>query len=242
MRLANAFTGLLAKKAVEAGLQKTRPYIKTSLSPGSGVVTEYLAHSGVQPYLDQLGFSLTGYGCMTCIGNSGELPESVATAIQEGDLVAASVLSGNRNFEARIHPLTRASYLASPPLVVAYALAGSVLIDFETEPLGVGSAGQPVFLRDIWPSQEEIQQCIVENVMPEMFSSAYGKIKVGGAAVSFLTLCAVQGGVDRIICSGLVSLQKLLHFCLSLPWSCKSRCLDAKLCFCGVFYARNRIF
>lgn len=171
--------GLLAKKAVEAGLQKTRPYIKTSLSPGSGVVTEYLAHSGVQPYLDQLGFSLTGYGCMTCIGNSGELPESVATAIQEGDLVAASVLSGNRNFEARIHPLTRASYLASPPLVVAYALAGSVLIDFETEPLGVGSAGQPVFLRDIWPSQEEIQQCIVENVMPEMFSSAYGKIKNG---------------------------------------------------------------
>lgn len=170
--------GLLAKKAVEAGLQ-TRPYIKTSLSPGSGVVTDYLVHSGVQPFLDQLGFSLVGYGCMTCIGNSGELPEAVAAAIQSEDLVAASVLSGNRNFEARIHPLTRASYLASPPLVVAYALAGTVLIDFETQPLGVNREGKQVFLRDIWPTPEEVQACIESHVMPEMFSSAYGKIKDG---------------------------------------------------------------
>lgn len=127
--------GMLAKNAIEKGL-KTLPYIKTSLSPGSGVVTAYFEASGVNKYLDQLGFTTAGYGCMTCIGNSGDLPDSITNAVNAGDLVVASVLSGNRNFEGRVHPLTRANYLASPPLVVAYALAGTVDIDFETEPIG----------------------------------------------------------------------------------------------------------
>ncbi|XP_014387655.1 PREDICTED: cytoplasmic aconitate hydratase [Myotis brandtii] len=127
--------GLLAKKAVDAGLT-VKPYIKTSLSPGSGVVTYYLRESGVMPYLSQLGFDVVGYGCMTCIGNSGPLPEPVVEAITQGDLVAVGVLSGNRNFEGRVHPNTRANYLASPPLVIAYAIAGTIKIDFEKEPLG----------------------------------------------------------------------------------------------------------
>ena len=144
--------GMLARNAVKLGLT-TPSYMKTSLSPGSGVVTSYLNSSGVSEYLDKLGFSTAGYGCMTCIGNSGEIPDEVTNAINAEDLVVAAVLSGNRNFEGRVHPMTRANYLASPPLVVAYALAGTVDIDFETQPIGKSSEGQDVFLKDIWPSR-----------------------------------------------------------------------------------------
>ncbi|KAM9989592.1 hypothetical protein ACTFIY_005627 [Dictyostelium cf. discoideum] len=171
--------GLLAKNAVEHGLE-VAPYIKTSLSPGSGVVTEYFSHSGLQEPLNKLGFDLTGYGCMTCIGNSGELAEPLAEAITKEDLVVAGVLSGNRNFEGRIHPLLRANYLASPPLVVAYALAGTVDIDFETTPLGVSKkTGQPVFLRDIWPSKDLIQQTIKSSVLPDMYERVYSNVNDG---------------------------------------------------------------
>lgn len=148
--------GMLAKAAVEKGLS-TLPYIKKSLSPGSGVVTKYMELSGMNEFLDKLGFTTAGYGCMTCIGNSGELPKELDAAIVSGDLVVASVLSGNRNFEGRVHPLTRANYLASPPLVVAYCLAGRCDIDFETEPIGKGSDGNDVFLRDIWPSRDAVE-------------------------------------------------------------------------------------
>ncbi|KAG8595286.1 hypothetical protein GDO81_001480 [Engystomops pustulosus] len=168
--------GLLAKNAVEAGLT-VKPYIKTSLSPGSGVVTYYLRDSGVMPYLSKLGFDVVGYGCMTCIGNSGPLPESVVEAIVQGDLVAVGVLSGNRNFEGRVHPNTRANYLASPPLVIAYAIAGTIRIDFETEPLGVNAEGKPVFLRDIWPTRDEIQAVERKYVIPGMFKEVYEKIE-----------------------------------------------------------------
>ncbi|XP_064595857.1 cytoplasmic aconitate hydratase-like [Liolophura sinensis] len=170
--------GLLAKKAVESGL-KVKPYIKTSLSPGSGVVTYYLRESGVTPFLEKLGFDIVGYGCMTCIGNSGPLPEPVADAIEKEDLIATGVLSGNRNFEGRIHPLTRANYLASPPLVIAYALAGTIRIDFETEPLGTNNDGKPIFLRDIWPSREEIQKVERQFVIPAMFREVYSSIQKG---------------------------------------------------------------
>lgn len=168
--------GLLAKKAVDAGLT-VKPYIKTSLSPGSGVVTYYLRESGVMPYLSQLGFDVVGYGCMTCIGNSGPLPEPVVEAITKGDLVAVGVLSGNRNFEGRVHPNTRANYLASPPLVIAYAIAGTIKIDFEKEPLGVNAKGQQVFLKDIWPTREEIQAVERQYVIPGMFKEVYQKIE-----------------------------------------------------------------
>ncbi|XP_077201387.1 cytoplasmic aconitate hydratase isoform X2 [Paroedura picta] len=168
--------GLLAKKAVEAGLT-VKPYIKTSLSPGSGVVTYYLRESGVMPYLAQLGFDVVGYGCMTCIGNSGPLPDSVVEAITQGDLVAVGVLSGNRNFEGRVHPNTRANYLASPPLVIAYAIAGTIRIDFEKEPLGVNAKGKKVFLKDIWPLREEIQAIERQHVIPGMFKEVYQKIE-----------------------------------------------------------------
>lgn len=173
--------GLLAKKAVEKGLS-VKPFIKTSLSPGSGVVTYYLRESGVTPFLEKLGFNIVGYGCMTCIGNSGPLPETVTDAIEKGDLVAAGILSGNRNFEGRVHPFTRANYLASPLLVVAYALAGTVCIDFETEPLGMGSDGNDVFLRDIWPSREEIQTVEQQYVIPSMFNEVYSKIQSGASS------------------------------------------------------------
>ncbi|KAL8563889.1 Aconitate hydratase mitochondrial [Nucella lapillus] len=173
-------TSLLAKKAVEAGL-RVKPYIKTSLSPGSGVVTYYLRDSGVTEYLQKLGFDIVGYGCMTCIGNSGPLPEEVAAAIEKGDLVACGVLSGNRNFEGRIHPLTRANYLASPPLVIAYALAGTVCIDFETEPIGTNPEGKPVFLRDIWPTRAEIQAVEHSSVVPAMFNDVYSRISKGNS-------------------------------------------------------------
>ncbi|XP_055284083.1 cytoplasmic aconitate hydratase [Moschus berezovskii] len=168
--------GLLAKKAVDAGLS-VKPYIKTSLSPGSGVVTYYLRESGVMPYLSQLGFDVVGYGCMTCIGNSGPLPEAVVEAIIQGDLVAVGVLSGNRNFEGRVHPNTRANYLASPPLVIAYAIAGTIRIDFEKEPLGVNAKGQQVFLKDIWPTRDEIQAVERQYVIPGMFKEVYQKIE-----------------------------------------------------------------
>nr|XP_056704205.1 cytoplasmic aconitate hydratase isoform X2 [Euleptes europaea] len=168
--------GLLAKKAVEAGLT-VKPYVKTSLSPGSGVVTYYLRESGVMPYLAQLGFDVVGYGCMTCIGNSGPLPESVVEAITQGDLVAVGILSGNRNFEGRVHPNTRANYLASPPLVIAYAIAGTIRIDFEKEPLGVNAEGKKVFLKDIWPLREEIQAVERQYVIPGMFKEVYQKIE-----------------------------------------------------------------
>jgi len=170
------FTGLLAKKAVNAGLN-VKPYIKTSLSPGSGVVTYYLRESGVMPYLSQLGFDVVGYGCMTCIGNSGPLPEPVVEAITQGDLVAVGVLSGNRNFEGRVHPNTRANYLASPPLVIAYAIAGTIRINFEKEPLGVNAKGQQVFLKDIWPTRDEIQAVERQYVIPGMFKEVYQKIE-----------------------------------------------------------------
>jgi len=170
--------GLLAKKAVEAGLT-VAPYIKTSLSPGSGVVSYYLQESGVVPALEQLGFNIVGYGCMTCIGNSGPLPEVVSEAIEKNDLVCCGVLSGNRNFEGRIHPNTRANYLASPLLVVAYAIAGTVDIDFETEPLGKSPDGTPVFLRDIYPTRAEIHVVEQKHVIPAMFQHVYSRIQKG---------------------------------------------------------------
>jgi aconitate hydratase len=167
--------GLLAKKAVAKGLT-VKPYVKTSLAPGSKVVTDYLRASGTLGDLEKLGFDVVGYGCTTCIGNSGPLPEPVAKAVDEGKLVAAAVLSGNRNFEGRVNPLTRANYLASPPLVVAYALAGSVDVDFEREPLGMGSDGKPVFLKDVWPTQQEIADTIASSLDPKMFATSYGNV------------------------------------------------------------------
>ena len=167
--------GLLAKKAVAKGL-KRKPYVKTSLAPGSRVVTDYLEKAGLTGPLESLGFYTVGYGCTTCIGNSGPLPDNVAKAVAEGDLVAAAVLSGNRNFEGRINPLVKANYLASPPLVVAYALAGTADIDLVNEPLGQGSDGQDVYLRDIWPTNEEVQKTIDECLTPEMFRSRYADV------------------------------------------------------------------
>jgi aconitate hydratase len=170
--------GLLAKKAVERGL-KTKPWVKTSLAPGSKVVTEYLSKSGLQPYLDRLGFSLVGYGCTTCIGNSGPLPDDVSAAIDARNLVVASVLSGNRNFEGRIQQQVRANYLASPPLVVAYALAGSMMVDLTTEPLGADQHGTPVYLREIWPTDREIQDVLLRSISADMFRETYADVFSG---------------------------------------------------------------
>ncbi|XP_066155244.1 cytoplasmic aconitate hydratase-like [Euwallacea fornicatus] len=170
--------GLLAKNAVEAGLT-VPPYVKTSLSPGSGVVTYYLQESGVIPPLEQLGFNIVGYGCMTCIGNSGGLDENIVNAIEQNDLVCCGVLSGNRNFEGRIHPNTRANYLASPLLVIAYAIAGRVDIDFETEPLGKRADGSNVYLKEIWPTRSEIQEVEKQHVIPAMFKEVYSRIETG---------------------------------------------------------------
>jgi len=166
--------GLLAKKAVERGL-KVGPNVKTSLAPGSRVVTEYLARSGLLPYLEELGFSVVGYGCTTCIGNSGPLPSPVSEAVREGKLVVVSVLSGNRNFEARIHPEVRANFLMSPPLVVAYALAGTVLRDLSKEPIGVGADGAPVFLKEIWPSRAEVERPMA-SIDAEMYRRKYAEL------------------------------------------------------------------
>jgi aconitate hydratase len=170
-------SGLLAKKAVEKGLQQ-KPWVKTSLAPGSKVVTDYLAKAELQPYLDQLGFNIVGYGCTTCIGNSGPLTGPIADAISEGDLTVCSVLSGNRNFEGRIHAQTKANWLASPPLVVAYALAGTTRIDLSSEPLGTGSDGTPVFLKDIWPSNAEVAE-MVALVNEQMFHKEYADVFKG---------------------------------------------------------------
>ncbi len=170
--------GLLAKKAVERGL-KTHPCVKTSLAPGSKVVTDYLDQAGLTPYLEQLRFHLVGYGCTTCIGNSGPLPESVSAAIAEGELVTCAVLSGNRNFEGRIQQEVRANYLASPPLVVAYALAGRIDLDFHLQPIGAGKDGKPVFLRDIWPSAKEVDETVRTNVKSEMFRRTYAQVFEG---------------------------------------------------------------
>ena len=169
--------GLLAKKAVQAGLS-TKPWVKTSLAPGSKVVTDYLAEAGLDEFLDELGFELVGYGCTTCIGNSGPLPEAVEAAVDQGNLAVASVLSGNRNFEARVHNKVRSNYLASPPLVVAYALAGTTDIDLYAEPIGEGTNG-PVYLRDIWPSQREIADTIATSVKREMFEREYADVFKG---------------------------------------------------------------
>lgn len=170
--------GLMAKNAVEAGLS-VAPYIKTSMSPGSGVVTYYLQHSGVIPSLQKLGFGIVGYGCMTCIGNSGPLEDEVQQAIEQNELVCAGVLSGNRNFEGRIHPNTRANYLASPLLVLAYAIAGRLDIDFDTEPLGYNQQGKPIYLKEIWPSRATIQLTEQNSVLPAMFQDVYSNITVG---------------------------------------------------------------
>jgi len=170
--------GLLAKKAIEKGLN-VKPYVKTSLAPGSRVVTEYLKKAGLIDPLSQLGFNVIAYGCTTCIGNSGPLPGEVAKAVTGSDLVAAAVISGNRNFEGRVHPLVKANYLASPPLVVAYALAGTVDIDLNNEPLGIGSDGSPVYLKDLWPSQQEINEAIAASVRAEMFKEKYADVFSG---------------------------------------------------------------
>jgi hypothetical protein len=173
--------GLLAKKAVEKGLSAA-PWVKTSLAPGSKVVTDYLERAGLTPYLDQLGFNLVGYGCTTCIGNSGPLGEDVAHAVAEHDMIVAAVLSGNRNFEGRIHPQVRANYLASPPLVVAYALAGRMDIDLTTEPLGRTATGEDVYLRDVWPTQRgEIDAAMARRRLKEMFRTRYADVFNGDA-------------------------------------------------------------
>ncbi len=169
---------LLARNAVEAGLSR-KPWVKTTLAPGSKVVMDYYERAGLTPYLEKLGFNLVGYGCTTCIGNSGPLPEAVSAAVQENDLAVVSVLSGNRNFEGRINPDVKMNYLASPPLVVAYALAGTMDLDLTTQPLGTGSDGKPVFLADIWPAPAEIEQVVRESVAPEMFSRDYADVFAG---------------------------------------------------------------
>ena len=185
--------GLVARKAVELGLER-RPWVKTSMAPGSKVVTEYLEESGTMRDLETLGFHVVGYGCTTCIGNSGPLAEPIARAIVEHELVVAAVLSGNRNFEARIHPHVRANYLASPMLVVAYALAGRIDIDLTEEPLGVGKNGEPVFLKDIWPRSEEIAQAVSESLKPEMFKRQYADVFTGTDAWKELPTPKAEGG------------------------------------------------
>jgi aconitate hydratase len=169
--------GLVAKKAIERGLQR-KPWVKTSLAPGSKVVTDYLERAGLTRYLDELGFNLVGYGCTTCIGNSGPLPDAIGQAITDNDLIVSSVLSGNRNFEGRVHPLVKANWLASPPLVVAFALAGTTRIDMDREPLGYDAQNQPVYLKDIWPSSAEIAEAVA-RIDGEMFRSRYADVFSG---------------------------------------------------------------
>jgi aconitate hydratase len=169
---------LLAKKAVEKGLSR-KPWVKTSLAPGSKVVMDYYDRAGLTPYLEKLGFNLVGYGCTTCIGNSGPLPEEISAAVNDNDLAVTSVLSGNRNFEGRINPDVKMNYLASPPLVVAYALAGSMDVDIAKDPIGTGSDGQPVYLQDIWPSPQEVQEVVDSAIAQEMFSRDYADVFAG---------------------------------------------------------------
>jgi aconitate hydratase len=182
--------GLVARKARELGL-KTKPWVKTSLAPGSQVVTDYLAAAGLQADLDALGFNLVGYGCTTCIGNSGPLPTAISECINDHDLVAASVLSGNRNFEGRVNPDVRANYLASPPLVVAYALAGSLNVNVATDPLGTRKDGKPVYLRDIWPTNKEVSDIVRKVITPQMFLGRYSDVFKGDANWQSI---AVEGG------------------------------------------------
>src|SRR6201993_834368 len=172
--------GLLAKKAVERGLH-VKPWVKTSLAPGSKVVTDYLQVSGLMNYLERLKFHLVGYGCTTCIGNSGPLPEPIGAAIKENNMVAVAVLSGNRNFEGRVHPLVRANYLASPPLVVAYALAGRMDMDLTTESLGADTKGKPVYLREIWPTPQEVEATVRAAVSTEQYRKEYSEVFEGDA-------------------------------------------------------------
>src|SRR6202042_2624927 len=170
--------GLLARNAAHRGL-RVKPWVKTSLAPGSKVVTEYLERAGLNEYLDELGYQLVGYGCTTCIGNSGPLPQEISDVVQAEDLAVVSVLSGNRNFEGRINPDVKMNYLASPPLCVAYALAGTMDIDLYDEPLGEDEHGQPVFLKDIWPSAAEVAQTIEDAVQSDMFHKSYGEVFAG---------------------------------------------------------------
>jgi len=172
--------GLVARNALKRGLS-VRPWVKTSLAPGSQVVTDYLARAGLQDDLDAMGFNLVGYGCTTCIGNSGPLPEPISAAIKDGDLVAASVLSGNRNFEGRVSPDVRVNYLASPPLVVAYAIAGTMNINLTEDPIGYDDNNEPVYLKDIWPSSAEIAEVVRQAVTPDMFASRYADVFKGDA-------------------------------------------------------------
>ena len=167
--------GLLARNAVQKGL-KVKPWVKTSLAPGSKVVTEYLDRAGLTEYLDELGFNLVGYGCTTCIGNSGPLPPEVSKVVNDSDLAVVSVLSGNRNFEGRINPDVKMNYLASPPLCVAYAIAGSMDVDLYNEPLGTDDHGNDVYLKDIWPSSAEVAEVIEEAVQSDMFHKSYGEV------------------------------------------------------------------
>ena len=167
--------GLVAKKAVEKGLMPPA-YVKTSLAPGSKVVTGYLEDSGLNEYLDQIGFNTVGYGCTTCIGNSGPLLPEIEKVVIDNDMLLSSVLSGNRNFEGRIHPLVKANYLASPPLVVAYALAGTVDIDLQNDPIGQDKDGNDVFFKDIWPTTEEVQAVVKSTVTPELFRKEYARV------------------------------------------------------------------
>jgi len=190
--------GLLARNAVQKGL-RVKPWVKTSLAPGSKVVTEYLARAGLTEYLDELGFNLVGYGCTTCIGNSGPLPQEISDVVGAEDLAVVSVLSGNRNFEGRINPDVKMNYLASPPLCVAYALAGTMDIDLYDEPLGEDSHGEPVYLRDIWPETKEIAATIEEAVRSDMFHKSYGEVFDGDERWNSLTIpgtAAAGGGRD----------------------------------------------
>jgi aconitate hydratase len=200
--------GLLAKKANERGL-KPKPWVKTSLAPGSQVVTEYLEKAGLQEHLDALGFNLVGYGCTTCIGNSGPLPEPISEAINKNDLVACSVLSGNRNFEGRVNPDVRANYLASPPLVVAYALAGSLKVDITREPLGTDRDGKQVMLKDIWPNSAEISDLIRQVISEEMFRTRYGDVFKGDAHWQRIK---VEGGLTYTWSDGSTYVQNPPYF------------------------------
>lgn len=168
--------GLIAKKAIELGLY-VKPYIKSSLSPGSKVVEKYLKYSGLLQYLEKLGFNIVGYGCMTCIGNSGDLSPELSETIEKNDIVVTSVLSGNRNFEGRVHPLTKANYLASPPLCVLYAIAGTVNIDINNDPIGKSKDGKDIYMKDLWPSNEEVKDFIKKNIKKEMFMENYKNLE-----------------------------------------------------------------
>jgi aconitate hydratase len=172
--------GLVAKKATELGLE-TKPWVKTSLAPGSKAVTDYLINAGLMRSLEQLRFFLVGYGCTTCIGNSGPLPPEISKTIAEHELVVTSVLSGNRNFEGRVHPEVRANYLASPPLVVAYALAGRIDIEFDKEPIGTSKDGKPVYLQDLWPTQQEVRDTVKKCVTADAFKRIYADVFTGDA-------------------------------------------------------------